>query len=315
MWADADRRRPLSAAGRTDDRRLEFRLHAQIGSAQTGSSFPVPSAASRNAGQTVDYRNDQRELYSVSSIIGNRRSFMRQGWFLWQILGLAALSLAVCGCPGTSPPAADQQSTAEPATPLRLIVVDDPGLAEAVQQQWKARAEGELEVRDDEVRGNLRSAPQATGRGRRDLSQRADRRIGGTWLDCAAVRRRDRLAGIRTARYFRPPSATRDRVGRTGLCRSAGFSHADADLPAGPAWRNWASSLRKPGNNTANCASDCPSLATCCGIPENGRAIGTRWPSRWGRDGPVKSCWPARRSMLATAATLPRCSICSRWTR
>ena len=110
-------------------------------------SFPASLAASRNEGQTVDYGNDQRELYSVSLVIGNGRSSMRQGWFLWRILGLAALSLAVCGCPGTSPPAADQGSTAEPATPLRLVVVDDPGLAEAVQRQWQARAEGELEVR------------------------------------------------------------------------------------------------------------------------------------------------------------------------
>lgn len=73
---------------------------------------------------------------------------MRQGWFLWRILGLAALSLAVCGCPGTSPPAANPASAPEPAAPLRLVVVDDPGLAEAVKRQWQARAEGELEVRE-----------------------------------------------------------------------------------------------------------------------------------------------------------------------
>lgn len=72
---------------------------------------------------------------------------MRQGWFPWRILGLAVLSLAVCGCPGTPPPQGDQNSKAEPAAPLRLVVVDDPGLAEAVQRQWQARAEGELEVR------------------------------------------------------------------------------------------------------------------------------------------------------------------------
>jgi len=72
---------------------------------------------------------------------------MRQGWFLWRILGLAALSLAVCGCPGTTPPAANPESAPGPAVPLRLVVVDDPGLAEAVQRQWQARAEGELQVR------------------------------------------------------------------------------------------------------------------------------------------------------------------------
>lgn len=73
---------------------------------------------------------------------------MGQGSFLWRILGWAALSLAVCGCPHTAPPAPDQGSTAEPATPLRLVVVDDPGLAEAVDRQWQARAEGKLEVRN-----------------------------------------------------------------------------------------------------------------------------------------------------------------------
>jgi len=60
---------------------------------------------------------------------------------------MAALALAVCGCPGqpASPPA---PTVAQSATPLQLIVVDDPALAEAIQQQWKARAEGELEVRE-----------------------------------------------------------------------------------------------------------------------------------------------------------------------
>jgi len=59
---------------------------------------------------------------------------------------MAALALAVCGCPSQSPPPPVQTDT-QAATPLRLVVVDDPPLAEAVQQQWKARAEGELEVR------------------------------------------------------------------------------------------------------------------------------------------------------------------------
>ncbi|NLF72680.1 MAG: extracellular solute-binding protein [Candidatus Anammoximicrobium sp.] len=72
---------------------------------------------------------------------------MRQGWFLWRILGLGALSLSFCGCPGTSSPTADQATPAGPVEPLRLVVVDDPGLAEAVQRQWQARAEGALEVR------------------------------------------------------------------------------------------------------------------------------------------------------------------------
>jgi len=72
---------------------------------------------------------------------------MRQSWFGRRKLWMAALALAICGCPGTrqAPP---EPQDAPAALPLRLIVVDDPELGKAVQQQWQARAEGELEVRD-----------------------------------------------------------------------------------------------------------------------------------------------------------------------
>ncbi len=60
---------------------------------------------------------------------------------------MAALALAVCGCPGQRP-SPPTQTVAPPAAPLQLLVVDDPALAEAIQQQWKARAEGALEVRN-----------------------------------------------------------------------------------------------------------------------------------------------------------------------
>ncbi len=61
--------------------------------------------------------------------------------------GAAVLLPLLCGCPRTaeqvSPPEASQ--THQP--PLRVLVVDDPGLAAAVERQWRARAEGEIEVR------------------------------------------------------------------------------------------------------------------------------------------------------------------------
>lgn len=57
------------------------------------------------------------------------------------------MALAVCGCPGQRP-SPPEETGVQPVTPLQLIVVDDRALAEAVQQQWKARAEGELDVRN-----------------------------------------------------------------------------------------------------------------------------------------------------------------------
>jgi len=60
-------------------------------------------------------------------------------------VGATLLALA-CGCPtaddGPSPPS----KPSKPAVPLRLIVVDDARLAEAVDREWRARAETELEV-------------------------------------------------------------------------------------------------------------------------------------------------------------------------
>lgn len=71
---------------------------------------------------------------------------MRQRWFGRRRFWMAALALAVCGCPGTPPDLTETQD-APTAVPLRLIVVDDLELGKAIQQQWKARAEGELEIR------------------------------------------------------------------------------------------------------------------------------------------------------------------------
>jgi len=64
-----------------------------------------------------------------------------------RILLVLALLVLSCGCPTKDdvPPPAPKPR--EAPKPLRLLVVDDPGLAEAVGRQWRARAEGEIEVR------------------------------------------------------------------------------------------------------------------------------------------------------------------------
>lgn len=61
-----------------------------------------------------------------------------------QLQALVLCLLAGCSQPDEPPPApADDPSAGEP---LRVLIVDDPALAEAVQLQWRARAEGEIEV-------------------------------------------------------------------------------------------------------------------------------------------------------------------------
>lgn len=59
---------------------------------------------------------------------------------------MAALAVAMCGCPAAPLPP-PEETDVPAAVPLRLIVVDDLELGAAVQEQWNARAEGELEVR------------------------------------------------------------------------------------------------------------------------------------------------------------------------
>ncbi len=70
---------------------------------------------------------------------------MRQSRFNRWRFGLGAVFLTLCGCPaqGPSPPS---ETPAPAAGALRVIVVDDPPLAAAIQQQWTARAEGELDL-------------------------------------------------------------------------------------------------------------------------------------------------------------------------
>jgi multiple sugar transport system substrate-binding protein len=52
----------------------------------------------------------------------------------------------LAGCPDATPPTPVPPSE-EPKAPLRVVVIDDPGLATSVARQWRARAEGELEIR------------------------------------------------------------------------------------------------------------------------------------------------------------------------
>lgn len=63
------------------------------------------------------------------------------------VLLLALTAAAVCGCPR---PAAQLDQEPAPAHvdsgALRVLVVDDLPLAEAIQRQWKARAEGDIDV-------------------------------------------------------------------------------------------------------------------------------------------------------------------------
>lgn len=64
-----------------------------------------------------------------------------------RLLLVAAILGSSCGCPtanqGPSPPS----KPSKPAVPVRLIVVDDMQLADAVDREWRARAEGEIRIR------------------------------------------------------------------------------------------------------------------------------------------------------------------------
>lgn len=63
------------------------------------------------------------------------------------ILPLAVLvGFAFTGCP--SPSSKPTTSNPPAAKPLRLLVIDDPGLGKAVAREWQARTEESLEVRD-----------------------------------------------------------------------------------------------------------------------------------------------------------------------
>ncbi len=60
---------------------------------------------------------------------------------LWLGLLVAALG---CQREPTAPPS--DASAPKQAPPVRILVVDDPPLAEAIEQQWNTRAEGEATV-------------------------------------------------------------------------------------------------------------------------------------------------------------------------
>lgn len=63
------------------------------------------------------------------------------------LLPLAALSALSCGCPKTNDGTKTHPNGPKSPVPLRLVVVDDPRLADAVEREWRARAEGEIRVR------------------------------------------------------------------------------------------------------------------------------------------------------------------------
>lgn len=63
-------------------------------------------------------------------------------------LALVALGLPLwCGCPRPAPTPPKADDSQAPAAALRLIVVDDPGLATAIERQWQATADTALELR------------------------------------------------------------------------------------------------------------------------------------------------------------------------
>ena len=91
----------------------------------------------------------------------------RLGHVLSLIAGLLALTLA-CRTQDYS----QTQTTGEAGdpTPVRLVVIDDPELAQAIKRQWQARAEREIVVRqlsaqelDTESAGTQSSAVQQAG--------------------------------------------------------------------------------------------------------------------------------------------------------
>lgn len=125
---------------------------------------------------------------------GNRRA--------WLAAALGGIAAAGCGGedpsrsrPGSEPAAADRS----PSTPLHLTVVDDRPLADAIERQWKARAEGPLKVRVrslDEMR--QRKSPAADA-----LIYPA--RLLGEWVE------RDWLLPL-PARFLRDPLGAQGEV-------------------------------------------------------------------------------------------------------
>ncbi len=64
--------------------------------------------------------------------------------FLVRIAAGFLLGSVLSGCSVDQPE--PEPVPARPALPIRVLVVDDPGLAEAIERQWRARAETEIEL-------------------------------------------------------------------------------------------------------------------------------------------------------------------------
>ena len=60
------------------------------------------------------------------------------------LLAISLLSLTGCPTQTETPPTSTE--TRRPAEPLTVLIVDDPSLAEAVERQWEARADGKLHI-------------------------------------------------------------------------------------------------------------------------------------------------------------------------
>ncbi|MDP6448170.1 MAG: extracellular solute-binding protein, partial [Pirellulaceae bacterium] len=79
-------------------------------------------------------------------------------------LALAVLTLVAIGCSGSGPtPAGDGPTTTKPSS-IRLWVVDDEPLAEAIKSRWTSRVEAKLELRNmtrSEVDAEARARPAA----------------------------------------------------------------------------------------------------------------------------------------------------------
>jgi multiple sugar transport system substrate-binding protein len=58
----------------------------------------------------------------------------------------ALLLFGLAGCNGSAPPATKGPAAATPAKPLKVLVVDDPELGDAIVREWRSRTEGELVV-------------------------------------------------------------------------------------------------------------------------------------------------------------------------
>ncbi len=77
---------------------------------------------------------------------------------------LLIIALPLAGCGGSAEtPSPDEQNEGEArltAPPIKLLVVEDPGLAQAIQRAWQSRADGVLEI--EQIAADDLLAPEIT---------------------------------------------------------------------------------------------------------------------------------------------------------